>query len=467
MTLTLTTLGTPALLPLEDGEQYRFTFDMNVCVGCHSCEVACAEQNGTPVDEAWRRVGELESGSFPQTRRFNLSMACNHCLDPTCLSGCPTKAYEKLSNGIVVHHPDECVGCQYCMWNCPYEVPVFDTAKRIVSKCDMCRPRIDAGQSPACVQACPTFAIGLEAVNVADWRADHSAGDAPGLPPVAITMSPTRIILPPGDLSGMTAADDYRVEPEDAHWPLVALTLLTQLSLGTVAATVVLQMAGAASRGVMGGAAAGAFVAGAVALLASLLHLGKPGRALKALRNVRTSWLSREVALFSVFSGLSLAYAAVLNPAVGVLAVVAGVAGVYASGRLYLVPARPVWNSWRTPVAFFATAAATGPLLVFFMLDRSRVADGWLLGLVAAAAAGTVAQVAVQVHLARAVRHKPDRQHQGTAHLLLDRFRGPFQVRLALAGVTLLLLIGALFEPLSGAAAGGRLAAAVVVVSAC
>src|SRR5205085_8478295 len=104
VTLTLTTLGTPALLPLEDGEQYRFTFDMNACVGCHSCEVACAEQNGTPVDEAWRRVGELESGSFPQTRRFNLSMACNHCLEPTCLSGCPTKAYEKLGNGIVVHH---------------------------------------------------------------------------------------------------------------------------------------------------------------------------------------------------------------------------------------------------------------------------------------------------------------------------------------------------------------------------
>ncbi|MEA2685985.1 MAG: hypothetical protein QOE93_1180, partial [Actinomycetota bacterium] len=161
MTLTFAALealealeARPALLPLEDGEQYRFTFDMNSCVGCHSCEVACAEQNGTPVDEAWRRVGELESGTFPQTRRFNLSMACNHCLEPTCLSGCPTNAYEKLANGIVVHHPDECVGCQYCMWNCPYEVPVFDKAKRIVSKCDMCRPRIDAGQSPACVQSC-------------------------------------------------------------------------------------------------------------------------------------------------------------------------------------------------------------------------------------------------------------------------------------------------------------------------
>jgi len=455
----------PALLPLEDGEQYRFTFDMNACVGCHSCEVACAEQNGTPVDEAWRRVGELETGTFPHTRRFNLSMACNHCLEPTCLSGCPTNAYEKLGNGIVVHHPDECVGCQYCMWNCPYEVPVFDKARRIVSKCDMCRPRIDAGQSPACVQSCPTFAIGIEKVDKAAWRADHASADAPGLPPAVITLSTTRIVLPPGAPAVMTAADDHRVEPEDPHWPLVALTLLTQLSLGTVAATVVLQLAGGATPDVMGGTAVGAFAAGAVALAASLLHLGRPGRALKALRNVRTSWLSREVALFSAFSGLSLGYAALLNPLVGVLAVVAGLAGVYASGRLYLVPARPVWNSWRTPVAFFATAAATGPLLAFFTLDRARVSDGWLVALVATAALGTIVQVAVQGHLARAVRGRADRQHRGTAHLLFERFGGRFQLRLALAAVALMLLGGALLAPLSGAAAGGRLAAAVVVVT--
>lgn len=460
--MTLTVGGRPALLPLEDGEQYRFTFDMNACVGCHSCEVACAEHNGTSVDEAWRRVGELESGVFPHTRRFSLSMACNHCLEPTCLSGCPTNAYEKLANGIVVHHPDECVGCQYCMWNCPYEVPVFDKARRIVAKCDMCRPRIDAGQSPACVQSCPTHAIGLEKVVASAWRADHAAGDGPGLPPVAITLSTTRIV-PPREASGpMTAADDHRVDPEDAHWPLVALTLLTQLSLGTVAATVALQLAGFVSRR----AAVGAFAAGAVALAASLLHLGRPGRALKALRNVRTSWLSREVALFSAFSGLSLWYASSLSSAVGVAAVVAGVAGVYASGRLYLVPARPVWNSWRTPVAFFATAAATGPLLAFFTLDRSRVAPGWLVALVVVAALGTLAQVAVAAHLARTVRRRPDRQHQGTAHLLLDRFGGRFQGRLALAGVALLLLAGALLEPLSGAAAAGRLGAAVVVVAA-
>ena len=132
----------PALLPLNAGEQYRFSFAMDACIGCHSCEVACAEQNGNPVDVNWRRVGEIEGGVFPHTRRFNLSMACNHCLEPTCLAGCPTNAYEKLDNGIVVHHADDCVGCQYCTWSCPYSVPAFQPDRRIVTKCDMCRPRL-------------------------------------------------------------------------------------------------------------------------------------------------------------------------------------------------------------------------------------------------------------------------------------------------------------------------------------
>ncbi|MGH9149123.1 MAG: DmsC/YnfH family molybdoenzyme membrane anchor subunit, partial [Acidimicrobiales bacterium] len=415
----------PALLPLAAGEQYRFTFEMTACVGCHSCEVACAEQNGTPVDEAWRRVGELEFGAFPDTRRYNLSMACNHCLEPTCLSGCPTEAFVKLENGIVAHLASECIGCQYCIWNCPYEVPVFSKARRIVSKCDMCQPRIDAGQEPACVLACPTRAIGIEPVDVAAWRADHSSADAPGLPPAGLTMSTTRIRQPAGTPPEMTAADDHRVEPQGPHWSLVALTLLTQLSQGTVAATVALHLSGAASTETMAGAGLGAFVAGAVALGVSLLHLGRPTRALKALRNLRTSWLSREVALFSAFSVLSLAYALALggrmralSTVLGPLAVVAGTAGVYASGRLYLVPARPVWNSARTPLAFFATAGATGPLLALLCLDRSGVASGGIAVLVGVAVAGTLVQAGVLGHLVATVRRRRDRQHRGTAHLL-------------------------------------------------
>ena len=68
-------------------------------------------------------------------------MSCNHCLEPACLIGCPTEAYVKLANGVVAHQADECIGCQYCTWNCPYSVPVFQPDRRIVTKCDLCLPR--------------------------------------------------------------------------------------------------------------------------------------------------------------------------------------------------------------------------------------------------------------------------------------------------------------------------------------
>jgi DMSO reductase iron-sulfur subunit len=466
----------PELLPLDAGEQYRFGFAMDACIGCHSCEVACAEQNDTPIDVAWRRVGELEGGSFPTTRRFNLSMACNHCLEPTCLSGCPTNAYVKLDNGVVRHDAEECIGCQYCIWNCPYEVPVFDQRQKIVSKCDMCLPRLEAGQAPACVGACPTHAITVEKVNVAAWREDHAAADAPGLPPAGITLSTTRVQLP-ADLPADTAAvSDYRVDPEHPHWPLVFLTLLTQLSLGTVMATVATQLAGSAGDGTLAGGALGGSLAGAIALAASLFHLGRPTHAVKALRNMRTSWLSREVALFSAFAVAAFAYAAAwrstvqggvpaLGAALGVVAVVLGVAGVYASGRLYLVPARPVWNSRRTLVAFFATALSLGPLFTLFCLERSLLDPDWIRALLGASAVGVLCQLGVYAHLVATVRRRTDRQHQGTATLLLDRFAGLFTARLACAGAGLALLGSALAVPLAGPAAAGRIGTGLVVLA--
>jgi formate dehydrogenase iron-sulfur subunit len=465
----------PELLPLDAGEQYRFGFAMDACIGCHSCEVACAEQNDTPIDVAWRRVGELEGGSFPHTRRFTMSMACNHCLEPTCLSGCPTNAYVKLDNGVVRHDADECIGCQYCIWNCPYEVPVFDQGRKIVSKCDMCLPRLEAGQEPACVGACPTHAITVEKVDVAAWRADHAAADAPGLPPSSITLSTTRVELPAGMPADTAAVSDDRFAPEDPHWPLIGLTLLTQLSLGTLTATVTLQALGGLRGGTLARGAATGFLAGATALAASLFHLGRPTSALKALRNLRTSWLSREVALFTAFSALSLAYAAASRPTasggwarfslvLGLVAVVLGLAGVYASGRLYLVPARPVWNSGRTLVAFFSTGLAAGPLLTLLCLDRARLGVTWIGVLLAASALGTLVQLGALAHLVRTVRRRSDRQHRGTAHLLLERSRGLLAARVAFAASGLALMASALVVPLGGSAAAGRLGTALVAV---
>ncbi len=67
--------ASPSLIPDRapaPGEQYRFHFDMTKCIGCRCCEVACAEQNGTPADQKWRRVGEIEGGVYPFTQRLSI-----------------------------------------------------------------------------------------------------------------------------------------------------------------------------------------------------------------------------------------------------------------------------------------------------------------------------------------------------------------------------------------------------------
>ena len=81
--------------PPGPGEQYRFHFDMGKCIGCKCCVVACNEQNGNPAAINWRRVGEIEGGWYPHTHALYLSMGCNHCLEPTCMSGCPVDAYHE------------------------------------------------------------------------------------------------------------------------------------------------------------------------------------------------------------------------------------------------------------------------------------------------------------------------------------------------------------------------------------
>jgi DMSO reductase iron-sulfur subunit len=401
----------PELLALDAGEQFRFGFAMDSCIGCHSCEVACAEQNGLPAGTVWRRVGEIEGGDHPTTRRFHLSMSCNHCLDPACLSGCPTNAYEKLDNGIVVQHADDCIGCQYCTWGCPYSVPAFQPDRRIVTKCDLCRPRLDEGMLPACVDACPTHAITVEKVNVAAWRADPSAGNAPELPDVGLTLSTTRITLPADIPLETYAASDWNLRPEHPHWPLVWLTLVSQVALG-VSAT-----AGPLSQRALAAGLAG------VALLGALFHLGRPAVAYKALRNVRRSWLSREVALLSAYAAL--AVAAVPISALAGPAALTGAAGVYASARLYIVPGRPAWNSPLTVARFFATALALGPLLTG---HASVAAVGVLVALV-----GTVANWA-------RLQRTPGVPTRGAVRLELQWFRRWTVLRFALAAGALALL---------------------------
>jgi Fe-S-cluster-containing dehydrogenase component/DMSO reductase anchor subunit len=425
------------------GEQYRFHVDMGRCIGCKCCVVACNEQNANPAAITWRRVGEIEGGWYPHTERAYLSMGCNHCLEPTCLSGCPVDAYTKDAvTGIVLHSADACIGCQYCIWNCSYGVPQYNPDRGVVGKCDLCHDRLGLGQSPACVSACPSGAIEVEIVKLETWRtAAMSAAPAGGLPAGDHSLSTTRVTLPPDLPPNARPVESVRLMAADPHWPLIVMTVFTQLSVGAVVTIWLLQLLGASTR--LGLAAVTSVMVGALALAASTLHLGRPLYAYRALKMWKRSWLSREVMFFTGFAAVASLYAGALAlqvpaaSAIGALAVILGISGVTASAYIYRVPSRPAWNTPLTLVQFQLTAAVLGPLFA------AGVGSGnarWMT--IGAAMMGGAALVVLTLRFFQ-LSASESVARQGTAKLLATTFAS----RLIARGV--LLALGAIALPLA------------------
>jgi len=438
------------------GEQYRFHVDMGRCIGCKCCVVACNEQNGNPASINWRRVQEIEGGWFPVTSRSYLSMGCNHCLEPTCLQGCPVDAYSKDPvTGIVRHSADACIGCQYCTWNCSYGVPQYNPERGVVGKCDMCHGRLSNGDTPACVTACPEGAIAIEIVGVAGWRAAVEASRSnAGLPKGDQSLSTTRVTLPEALPPNATPVNVLNVVPEHPHWPLVVMTVLTQLAVGAFTTIWLLQLLNASAH--LRIAALASLLVGGLALSASTLHLGRPVHAYRAIRMWRRSWLSREVLLFSAFSAVAGLYAAMLwfavpgSTAVGAITVLLGIAGVTASACIYRVASRPAWNTPYTLLQFNLTAAVLGPLFA------AAIAGGNLRWLAIGAATMACAQfVLLALRFFRCIS-SDSLELRGTARLLSTVLKG----RLMLRGA--LLAMGAIAIPLliTGSTPGAAFAGA-------
>ncbi len=143
--------------------QYGFFFDQSRCSGCHACAVACKNWHGLPPGALkYLRVYEYEKGSFPNVRIHFQWVPCYHCEEPICATSCPCQAiYKEEKYGAVLIESERCDGCRICYEVCPYGAPVFesDETGAKAQKCTMCIDRLEAGEKPICVLACPTRAL--------------------------------------------------------------------------------------------------------------------------------------------------------------------------------------------------------------------------------------------------------------------------------------------------------------------
>ncbi len=390
------------LIPLSapgPGEQYAFEVDLDACSGCKACVAACHNLNGLEEHELWRNVGVLYGGTEAQPYIQHVTTACHHCVDPACLSGCPVMAYDKDPlTGIVRHLDDQCIGCQYCVFMCPFDVPRYSASKGIVRKCDMCHDRLAVGEAPACVQACPNKAIRIRNVAVAA-AVDHSESGQflPTAPDPAITIPTTVYKTRRSMPSNVLPAEYYSTHVQHSHLPLVLMLVLTQLSVGAFVVGQALVW-GPWTNPVLNAAIRPAFATASVLLgllgvNVAVLHLGRPRYAFRALLGVRTSWLSREILAFGAFGGLAVMYAATVwlslryptlaqyANILGPLTSLVGLAAVGCSVMVYAKTRRPFWSLHRTTTKFLLTCLVLGLPIALLI---SLLACSWQPDLTAA-----------------------------------------------------------------------------------
>lgn len=178
-------------------DSFGVLHDTTRCIGCRQCEKACQQVNNLPmpkkpfsdlnVTHTKRRTSAAE---WTVVNRYNVDgkdvfrkLQCLHCQDPACASACFAQCFKKEKDGSVSYEGSQCVGCRYCMVACPFYVPGFQYEEAwdpLVLKCTFCRPRLQEGKLPGCVEKCPmdalTFGKRSDLIKLARNRMEQNPG---------------------------------------------------------------------------------------------------------------------------------------------------------------------------------------------------------------------------------------------------------------------------------------------------
>ncbi|MCC6201698.1 MAG: 4Fe-4S dicluster domain-containing protein [Gammaproteobacteria bacterium] len=321
--------------------RWGMVVDLNRCVGCQTCTIACKHANDTPPGVQWRRVLDIEHGTFPNVQREFLLVGCQHCANPSCVPVCPSGATRQRADGFVTMDYDLCIGCASCAEACPYQARTLVHDQRwyfgvatpqerqvehpdrigVAQKCTFCVERVDDGlahgkvpgldlnYTPACAAACVARAIRFGDFNDPDSEVNRLLAGTPSFQMHAELGNDPQIkylyqvpAIPGRDLNG-DAIDDALADPSNPltgpHQPWWDYRAAMNFMLGGMSSGLMFlawlthQFFGLPQDAfVRLTTAAGAVMA--VGLFFVFLKIGRKARFLNVLLRPQSSWMTRE-----------------------------------------------------------------------------------------------------------------------------------------------------------------------------
>ncbi|BAK46017.1 MAG: 4Fe-4S dicluster domain-containing protein [Lachnospiraceae bacterium] len=161
-------------------KQLAFVVELDRCIGCKGCQVACKMENGTPLGSDRIKVRKVgPTGTYPNLEMYFLPTMCQQCEEPVCARVCPTGAiYKNESDGVVKIDREKCIGCHSCNNACPYHANTFSEARNNMDKCTICFQERANGEEPACVKNCSGKALHYGDVNDPDSEVSRLLAEA-------------------------------------------------------------------------------------------------------------------------------------------------------------------------------------------------------------------------------------------------------------------------------------------------
>jgi len=348
-----------------------FIFDQLFCVNCKACSAACSLENRFSVKA--RSVLNYNSEISVSVAYSNLSVACNHCEVPVCLDGCPASAYRcDPSSGAIIIDDTKCIGCKYCIWNCPFDAPRYDPENSVIGKCHFCYTRLDEDMEPACTSACPTGALSFGDLNnydkadAPDWYPGNEL--SPGMRfrknsgNIPLRIIPTSLFRK--DIKGVPAEKKSR----ESEWSLILFSFMSILSVSMISVSLITSKLPDKILFISLTLLPG---------LVSLFHLGKWYRAWRAVFNIKSSPLSREILAYILYSIISLAAIAYGLPFLIITASVTGFFLLLFIDAVYIYTSRSMnayFHSGQTFItALLIISFLSGSTLPFLFISSVKV----------------------------------------------------------------------------------------------